>query len=270
MKNLLFFTILVFSTAIINAQTKQPINDHSPLKTKKHGLPVEKSLIWQWDTIIAYDTSNLSQRLTRTFDANGNAIIQMIDYGNNGSWYNGNKDSMSYDMNGNMLTDYTWWADTNNILTFYSRATFTYNLSGKVLTQLNEVWQSNTWVNSVRYSYTYDGNGNMLTETRESWQTNVWVNLYRETYTYDGNGNKLTYLTEQWLSGAWVNVGSNSYTYDGNGNMLTNTYEQWQSGAWVNGRRDTYTYDGNGNILTMQRNGVNGTAMDNDRLLQFL
>ncbi|MFZ4740969.1 MAG: hypothetical protein ACOYLE_07365 [Bacteroidales bacterium] len=80
----------------------------------------------------------------------------------------------------------------------YQRLTQTFNNNGNLITNKNEYWQSNAWVNNSRSTYTYDSNGNKLTDLSELWQTNAWINNYKATYTYDANGNMLTSLWEIW------------------------------------------------------------------------
>ena len=167
---------------------------------KKLNLLNTKSLVWNWDTIITYDTSNaLYKRYTQTLNTQGNVLIKLIEQWQTNTWVNGYRHTYTYDANGNRLT------------------------------VLGELWQTNAWVNDWRGTFTYDANGNLLTYLREHWQTNAWVNYYRDTFTYDANGNMLTYLYEYWQTNAWVNNGKYTYIYDANGNSITGKYEMWQA-----------------------------------------
>ena len=145
------------------------------------------------------------QRLTQTFDVNGNPLIQLTEVWQNNTWTNSYRNTYTYDANGNMLT------------------------------YLDEQWQNNAWVNYVRGTYTYNANGNPLTYLEEEWQNNVWVNYGRTTSTYDTSGNRLTYLLEEWQNNAWVNEWRETYTYDVNENSITGKYDEWQSGNWEPG-----------------------------------
>ena len=55
-----------------------------------------------------------------------------------------------------------------------------------------------TCEDTLRYTFTYDNSGNRLTELDETWINNSWVNSLRCTYTNDNAGNRLTYLYETW------------------------------------------------------------------------
>ncbi len=217
-----------------------------------------KSVSWNYDTIVAFDwLNNLKQRITQTFDGNGNVLTNITQNWDYNTWENITRYTYTYDTYANKLTDlYEKWQ--NNAWVNYSKHTFTFNANGKKLTYLYEKWQNNAWVNYSRYTYTYDASGNMLTVFRENWEFiqngsgsyYAWVNQEKHTYTYNTNGNMLTDLYEQWQNNAWVNYSKYTYTYDTNGNMLTELKEQWQNNAWVNDDKHTYTYNANGNMLT--------------------
>ena len=50
-----------------------------------------KSLTWNWDTIITYDTVGLYQRFIQTFDLNGNVINQCTQQWQTNAWVNSYK-----------------------------------------------------------------------------------------------------------------------------------------------------------------------------------
>ena len=111
----------------------------------------QKSIVWQWDTIVTYDTlNNLLERHTQTFDGAGRVLIQKIEQWQSNAWVNSSK---------------------NN---------YTYDNSGKILTILSQQWQTSTWVNYRRYTYTYIMVVEIkLPEIYEQWQSNAWVNYWR-------------------------------------------------------------------------------------------
>ncbi|MDR3503122.1 MAG: T9SS type A sorting domain-containing protein [Legionella sp.] len=155
----------------------------------------------------------------------------------------------TYDNSGHELTelDETW---SNNAWINYCRSTHTYDDSGRLLTNLSEYWSNNAWIINYRETYTYNNSGNRLTRLYENWANNAWVILWRVTFTYDNSGNMLTELEEDWSNNAWVNGSRNTYTYDNSGRMLTILFEYWSNNTWVILWRDTFTYDNSGNKLT--------------------
>ncbi len=250
-----------------------------PVCVKKEHRFNPRTEIWNWDTIFTYDDKlGLIQRLTQTFDIQGNGLTQLTEQWQANAWVNSERGTFFYDTNGNMLTGlyeewqtnswvnswkYTYTYDANgNMLNYLfalwqnnawvnsSKYTYTYNANGNILTSLSEMWQANAWVNYSRNTYSYDANWNTLNFLVEKWQNNAWVNYFKYNYTYDANWNVLTLLTEEWQNNAWVNWARYTYTYDLTGNMLTSLFQLWQSNSWVNGIRETYTYDANGNSVT--------------------
>jgi hypothetical protein len=49
-----------------------------------------------------------------------------------------------------------------------------------------------------------DLSGNMLTDIQEDWYNNAWVNPGKDTYTYDNNGNCIHGEYSLWQNGVWV------------------------------------------------------------------
>jgi hypothetical protein len=105
----------------------------------------------------------------------------------------------TYDANGNNLS-LLWERTSNGQLVNYVRLTYTYDANGNMLTNLEEVWSNGQWVNYQRVSYAYDANGNRLTELDEQWSNGQWVNYLRRTYTYDANGNPAPFSCQSWSS----------------------------------------------------------------------
>ena len=223
--------------------------DNLPGHPEKMNLFNPKSLTWNWDTVVTYDTLGLRHRFIQTFDLKGLVLNQYFQQWETVAWVNDSRYTYSYDTNGFLLTLLIEEWQTNEWVNDL-RLTFTYDASGNMLTELYERWQTNEWVNFWRLFFTYDTNENWLTVVWETWQTNTWENWFKYSYTYDANGNMLTQLCEDWETNEWVNNWRMTYTYDANGNMLTNLHENWEINAWVNGLRRSYTYDANGNMLT--------------------
>ena len=224
------------------------LNNAQLIKKNKDFKP-DKSLKWEWDTILAYDTVGLIQRYTQTFDSRGNVLTQLTENRQNNAWVNHALNKYTYDSKGNMLTNLSELWQSNNWVT-NMRWTYTYDGTGNMLTYLWEIYQNSKWVNNQTDTIIYNTNGKMQTEIIDQWQDSVWAKSEKDSCTYDANGNRLTYLYKMWQNNSWVNVILNTYTYDGNGNMLINLSEIWQSNNWENSTVDSLTYDGAGDMLT--------------------
>lgn len=240
-------------------------------------LKTSKAIIWNWDTIIAYNTNGLYQKHTSSYNSQGIFLIEKVENWENNTWVNYTRWSNAFDINGNWIseTDEIWqnndWVNTdrysasidtngnyitllteiwqNNTWENYWKRTNTYDANGNILTTLHEQWLNNSWVIYSRWINTYDSVGNCLTFLMENWQNNTWVNYQRYTNNYDSNGNKTIQLTEYWQNNAWVYNSRNTYTYDSNNNLIINLQESWNN-LWVNNTKYSFTYDINGNLLT--------------------
>ncbi len=88
--------------------------DNLPGHPERMNLFNPKSLTWNWDTIITYDTLGLYRRLIRIFDINGNVLIELTETWQNNAWVNGVRSTYTYDANGNSITGkYEVWQSGN-------------------------------------------------------------------------------------------------------------------------------------------------------------
>ncbi len=174
-----------------------------------------------------------------TYNEQGNLIDELTEVDRDNAWGNFSHQFFSYDIQGNMLTDYNiYWSTYFNAWMPGWSYVYTYNENGKILTSLD---------NSIHFmkTYTYDNFANLVMLSYGWVSDSGYVFDSKVIYTYDSLGNRLTELVE-----------GNSlitYTYDTQGNLLTRRYAYWNE-AWL-GFLDqellTYTYDENGNGITV-------------------
>jgi len=81
--------------------------DNLPGHPERMNLFNPKSLTWNWDTIITYDTLGLYRRLIRIFDINGNVLIELTETWQSNAWVNSSRYTNTYDANGNSITGKT-------------------------------------------------------------------------------------------------------------------------------------------------------------------
>ena len=212
---------------------------------------VSKGIIWNWDTIVCYDTDNiLSHRYTQTLNSTGNSLMELIENWTGITWVNDSRYTNTYDISGNILIKLYEEAGSGGSWVNSTRETFTYDTAGNVLTDIYEYWDEGTWVNGIRITSTYDSGDNLLTELAEYWNDETWENMDRLTYSYNAAGDIATVLYEFWEEEVWVIGARLTYSYNAAGNLLTELYEYWEESAWVNSDRITFSHDASGNILT--------------------
>ena len=255
MKKLIFFlalTVFIFTASIAQQSNyrfpkSNQIFENSATLEANLQLPSPKAVVWNWDTIVAFDTLNNLMRLTRTYNSNGYANIGIKQLAQGTAWVNSQRILYLYDANWNLdtLLTQTWISSTS---TWYNSEehTYTFDGNGRILTDIWAIYASGTWSMHTKNTYTYNSSGKVLTNTHENYTGTTWLPGSRDTYTYDVNGNVLTNVHENGSTGSYVNQTQNTYTYNGN-QMATEILANWTSGAWVPQFKNTYTYTG-GNL----------------------
>jgi hypothetical protein len=170
----------------------------------------------------------LDERITYTYDANGNTSI--------------------FEQDGMWDDDIVINGDVNY------RINYTYNDAGRV-TQED---QDNNGDGTINYRkvFTYDANGNMTLEQIDSNADETFN--YIVAYTYDANGNKT--LQEYDTDGDSTVDLSYSYTYDADNNMTMQ--ERDTNADSVVDLRYTYTYDADGHRTGFESDGANNEPPD--------
>ena len=134
----------------------------------------------------------------------------------------------------------------------YSEQTNTYDGSGYLTNQLDQLWDgsSSSWNNNEQFSYTNNGNGTVQQNIKQSWNpsSGTWMNSERLSYTHNGSNQVLTLTYESWSGGAWVNYVKSTNSYDGSGYLTNNVFQLWDSSSssWKNSSQTNYTNNVNG------------------------
>ncbi|MCX6231501.1 MAG: T9SS type A sorting domain-containing protein [Bacteroidetes bacterium] len=220
----------------------------NPVLQKNHNLKTTNSIINTVDTIIAYDTSNTQyKRIIQIFNNYGKKSVETNEIWQNNSWINSTKLSYTYNVSGNLLTNiYEIWQNNNWI--YQSRNSYTYyDTNANPNNLLVEFFVNNTWVNFQKVFYTYNTNKNLIRELTMNWNNTEWHDGSLDTLTYDTNGRLHSKLRKLWQN-PWANEEQYIYTYDTNGNIITKLYEEYMN--TYNADRYTYTYDTSGNMLS--------------------
>lgn len=175
------------------------------------GIPLKKISIDAFDATQSWSgaTKDLNNRTLRTYDADGNNVIEYS--------YHWNTATSSWDSVGSVTTGYIGGKKQESLIKKHD-----------VVTGMLE--------NNVRETYTYSG-ADMETLT-ERWNmgTGNWEKYQLTVGTY--SGTKLVALvTKQWVSGAWDTESRQTMTYTGA--VLSRSVTEYQeSGSWYNGSKD--------------------------------
>lgn len=132
----------------------------------------------------------------------------------------------------------------------FSEPTEKLSEKGIILGNSSQVKTINTYSlknGDIRHSYTYDETGKYLSELIETFYDGAWQNTTLYTYTY-ANDKQMSYLEESWVGNQWVKTKRRVYEYNQQGEMLSETDENWVSDKWVPQRRTLYYYEQNKKI----------------------
>ncbi|HLP18592.1 MAG TPA: T9SS type A sorting domain-containing protein [Bacteroidota bacterium] len=197
-----------------------------------------------------------------TFDSKGQMLVHLHKYWSQGAWRDSLLTFRTYDEHENMLTNWgEEWNGSKWVKLLGSQAyAYTYDASGRKLTELYQILTNGQVDNATLSTYTYDGNGKMLTYLLQISANGKMTNSQIHSYTYDAKGNLATDWLKGWTNEAWMNGSLKTYTYDASGNLLTVMLQYWLNGAWTNTYQTIYTYDSHGNVLTGNNSMWGGTT----------
>jgi hypothetical protein len=180
-----------------------------------------------------------SSRWINAYNANDQETTVLYqEWESPGQWKNVQKDTTTYDTNGNKdVTTSFLWDNTGLNWSLYRKITYTWNASDQLLAELWQVWDGNagSWINSRQSGYTYDPNGYSTGSTTQMWESGIgpWANELRISETYDNNGHLLERLWFNWGGTAWTNA--NWYIYSANGDCINALAIDRQEKTWSQG-----------------------------------
>lgn len=225
------------STWLNNSRTTYTYNASSKLTVEVHET---------W-TGIAWQNA---QRFTYTYDANGYVATSLREDWDitSSSWVNAELITNTNNSDGTVSVSVSQiWNTTTAAWVNDTRDTYTYNGDKTVSQVVSETWNTATaaWENDTRETYTYTA-GRVHTFLNEVWQTNQWVNQTLFTYTYDGSNHLINALFQNWDTGtsSWVNSFQINYFYNGDNTLHQTIIQIWQinTSSWLNFSRETLSY----------------------------
>ncbi len=246
MKKITFFSLIVFTTIITNAQDKllssiSQFNNNGIWENSfganyeydsNKNLTVETGLAfeagsWKIDSKSTY-SYNASNRVIQEIEQNRNTVTNELedDYRNTYNYTNGKLASIFFQewLNGSWFNEYLIVASYNG------------NNMPDVVYEYN--WVSGQWIDDRRTTYTYNASNKVISDIEQKWVNNQWVNDRKALYTYNASNKLITVQGADWdvFNNNWKADTQNVYDYvlDANGNRTSST---------ESGYRSDYTYD---------------------------
>lgn len=161
------------------------------------------------ETYEYFGENGYGYRTTYTYNSNGNIITQLDEELEDSSWVLSFKMEFHYTDNVLTTADATEWDGANWVIGedsgFYS---VVYNESGTVKYLMNESdWNEelSVWESKGRAAYTYDPSGRILSEINEQWDGTDWIGSdEKQEYEYDTNGNRISSKELIYENGEWI------------------------------------------------------------------
>lgn len=158
------------------------------------------------------------------------------------------RDFYTYDGNNNLIEILKKWITGENQRLYL----YTYDANNFLIERIIKSWNTNDWMNSIRYIYTNNLIGLPIEILTQYWTWNGtnWTDNTKYFYFYDANNNLIETIILRWdnLSSTWVNNQHYSYTYNGNNLRTEYILQYWQNEQWVDYSKTEYFYDTNLNL----------------------
>jgi hypothetical protein len=188
-----------------------------------------------------------SQRVILTYN-NDEILTKSSELFVAGNWQNLSRETNSYDLSGYLVNNlYEIWDSINNVWKPSTLTEYSNNPNGKPAKELVKVWAppSNQWEYSELHTYIYNTSDKVVAMLLYTMQNGKWVRFSQDIFSYDSNN----YLTEM-ISRNWENAANNwendvKYTYsNGIDGTLRKTVNQfWNGKDWSNDLRFTFVYE---------------------------
>ncbi len=216
------------------------------------------------DSIYNYTWDSTTQswtpqsKILRTYSADRYLTNANVQYWN-GSEYGevSQKDTFSYDANGNFVNDITQIWNGSDWLTI--QTILSYNANNHRISALSQNLNGSVWEDEQQASYSYDANGYLIGQVTQTWNASQWQNSVKYTYTNNANGKPTNLLIQMWSNSQWVNYRQYTYTYDANNyGTISSAIKRWNDTEWLDDYYSTFTNNENGfptEILTQRWNG---------------
>lgn len=187
-----------------------------------------------------------SFKTTYFYDENENILEYVVEKNVNSAWENYYKYSYFYENNLIDLCVYSLWYENDWLA--ISQGTYSFDGNDNIIEEFWQYWADpETLIDWTINTFTYDSENLLLTNDQQLWSSDNWIDSYRYDYSYYEFG-KMEENTYQEYDGDWTNIYRYVYEYDDNENLEKIIYYLW-SENWYENLYSEYVYDVNLNIL---------------------
>ncbi|WP_282148034.1 T9SS type A sorting domain-containing protein [Algibacter lectus] len=143
---------------------------------------------------------------------------------------------------------YSWYIDD---WSHHTRELYTYENGGiKETNLLRLTSNASGWVNYYQRNKMYNAANNLIENIQQNWESGTWIDKLRESYVYDDLDNQTSYIYAILVGGTWGNTKREVKTYE-SGRLISKTFESAYVGAALfPTTRYLYNYDTLSNELS--------------------
>lgn len=129
--------------------------------------------------------------------------------------------------------------------------------NGKLISEIQQYWQNDTWENIAKIEYKYTGTGKNDEVTYYRWSNQQWI--YNNKYVYEYyTDDKLWIITEYvWITDNWAPKRKEEWIYAEDGRVKEYYIYVWFNDQWGNYERNLYDYYTGINVENILVNGFN-------------
>lgn len=182
----------------------------------------------EFSSIIQNGEWKLNERINYYYDQQNFLIQEMLEKRYSEKWYPYQRISYTTDDNGNWVIMLTEKFDTvqNSWHNYTLDSRHYYKNTGRILTDITELWDGTGWQNYRRFINTYSDSGVCMSRIEEQWDASLeqWVSFSGDVYKYaDSSGQFLSRAIHQsWdrNENTWKNISQSLYTYSSSCDLL--------------------------------------------------
>ncbi|WP_298224489.1 hypothetical protein [Flavobacterium sp.] len=173
-------------------------------------------------------------------------------------WYNTYKTTYNYEGNNTMMSSSLFQTASGENWIDAKRSTYTLSDSGHASEQIDQklryISESGplAWVNDMRHTFTYNASGKLVKEEQEVWTSdNNWLLRYKTDYIYDNNAFLISKEYSDWypVPLLWDTYEKLVYTNNAEGKPVYT--ECFNNGELL--YNETTTYDADGFFLMSEQ-----------------
>ena len=178
-----------------------------------------------------------------------------------GTWKKISLYIFTYDLSNRMKT--LQMENNYGPFTSKSKVTYSYDTNNNSVTEYNQIWYVNDWLNSSWIDYTYTAQNKIKSRTEKKWINNDWQYSKSNTYEYDLQGNTTNTIYLTWNGSTWYNISQNVSTYNLQNDQTSELYQTWNGTTWVDEWKYIWEYEGN-NLKFEISQELKGGLLTND------